>query len=155
MKTLQNLLTHPIFLSGIFAWFSAQFIKAIVSIFRTRGKMRKRDLFLSLVWSTGGMPSSHSAVVAAITVAVGIKTGFDSVLFIVSFFFASLAIRDAMGVRQAAGNQARALNQIIIELNERFGGNHKTVKEIRGHKASEVVVGILLGIFLAIAFCTQ
>ncbi len=117
--------------------------------------MRKRDLFFSLVWSTGGMPSSHSAVVSAITVAVGIKTGFDSILFIVSFFFASLAIRDAMGVRQAAGNQARALNQIISELNERFGGGHKTVKEIRGHKASEVVVGILLGIFLAIAFCTQ
>jgi acid phosphatase family membrane protein YuiD len=155
MVTFQSLLTQPIFLSGVFAWFSAQFIKAVVSIFRTRGKLRKRELLLALIWTTGGMPSSHSAVVSAITVAVGIKVGFASPLFIVCFFFASLAIRDAMGVRQAAGNQARAINQIILELNEKFSGGHKTVKEIRGHKASEVIVGILLGIFIAVAFCTQ
>jgi uncharacterized protein len=65
-----------------------------------------------------------------------------------------MAIRDALGVRQAAGNQARALNQIILDLNDRWKTSHKAVKEIHGHKGSEVVVGCLLGIFLALAFCS-
>jgi len=64
-----------------------------------------------------------------------------------------MAIRDALGVRQAAGNQARAINQIIGEMNERWQTAYKPVKEIHGHKGSEVVVGSLLGIFLASAFC--
>jgi hypothetical protein len=71
----------------------------------------------------------------------------------VSFFFSFMAIRDALGVRQAAGNQARSLNQLIEDANQRWGTAHKPVKEIHGHKIPEVVVGCLLGIFLAIAFC--
>ena len=99
------------------------------------------------------MPSSHTAVVSALTAAVGYKVGFDSPLFMVSLFFSFMAIRDALGVRQAAGNQARALNQIIEDLNSRWKTVHKPVKEIHGHKIPEVVVGCLLGIFLASAFC--
>jgi len=153
METFRNLISSPIFLSSVTAWFFAQFIKALISILRFRSKLPKRDLVLNLVWSTGGMPSSHSAVVSALTTAVGFKVGFDSPLFMVSLFFSFMAIRDALGVRQAAGNQAKALNQIIIDLNDRWETSHKPVKEIHGHKGSEVVVGCLLGIFLALAFC--
>ena len=120
---------------------------------RYRSKVAKRDLLLTLLWTTGGMPSSHTAVVSALTTAIGFKVGFDSPLFIVSLFFSFMAIRDALGVRQAAGNQARAINQIIDEMNERWQTGSKPVKEVRGHKGSEVVVGSLLGIFLATAFC--
>lgn len=153
METFRNLISSPIFLSSVTAWFFAQFIKALISILRYRSKLPKRDLVLNLVWSTGGMPSSHSATVSALTTAVGFKVGFDSPLFMVSLFFSFMAIRDALGVRQATGNQARALNQIIADLNERWDSAHKPVKEVHGHKGSEVVVGCLLGIFLALAFC--
>jgi hypothetical protein len=152
MESLRHLISSPIFLSALTAWFFAQFIKALISMVRFR-IMAKRDLLLTLIWTTGGMPSSHTAVVSALTTAVGFKVGFDSPLFMVSLFFSAMAIRDALGVRQAAGNQARALNQIIVDLNERWKTAHKPVKEIHGHKGSEVVVGCLLGIFLATAFC--
>lgn len=153
MESLTNLISSPIFLSALTAWFFAQFIKALISVVRFRSKLAKRDILLTLIWTTGGMPSSHSAVVSALTASVGYVVGFDSPLFMVSLFFAAMAIRDAMGVRQAAGNQARALNQLISDLNERWNMSHKPVKEIHGHKGSEVVVGCLLGIFLATAFC--
>ena len=153
MESLRHLISNPIFLSALTAWFLAQFIKALISVVRFRSKIPKRDLLLTMIWSTGGMPSSHTAVVSALTTAVGFKVGFDSPLFMVALFFSAMAIRDALGVRQAAGNQARALNQIIIDMNERWQTSHKAVKEIHGHKGSEVVVDCLLGIFLASAFC--
>lgn len=153
MEVVKNLLTHPIFLSGLFAWFFAQFIKSMIMLFRSRSKLTKKELMVTMVWTTGGMPSSHSAVVSAISTAAGFKSGFDSPIFIVSLFFSFLAIRDALGVRQAAGNQARALNLLIHDLNTKNGTSHKPVKEIHGHKIHEVVVGVLLGIFLAVAFC--
>ena len=153
MESLRHLISSPIFLSALTAWFFAQFIKALISMVRYRSTMAKRDLLLTLIWTTGGMPSSHTAVVSALTTAVGFKIGFDSPLFIVTLFFSLMHIRDALGVRQAAGNQARALNQIIADLNDRWQTVHKPFKEIHGHKGSEVVVGCLLGIFLATAFC--
>ena len=153
MESFRHLISSPIFLSALTAWFFAQFIKALISIVRSRSKVAKRDLLATLIWTTGGMPSSHSATVSALTTAVGFQLGIDSPVFIVSLFFSFMAIRDALGVRQAAGNQARALNQIIEDLNQRWGSSHKAVKEIHGHKGPEVVVGCLLGGFLAAAFC--
>ena len=153
MESFRHLISSPIFLSALTAWFFAQFIKALISVIRSRSKVGKRDLLTTMIWTTGGMPSSHSAVVSALTTAVGFKVGFDSPLFMVSLFFSAMAIRDALGVRQAAGNQARALNQIMEDMNSRWKTAHKPVKEIHGHKGSEVVVGCLLGIFLATAFC--
>jgi len=153
MESFRHLISSPIFLSALTSWFFAQFIKALISVIRNRSKIAKRDLLVTMIWTTGGMPSSHSAVVSALTTAVGFEVGFDSPLFMVSLFFAAMAIRDALGVRQAAGNQARALNQIIDDMNTRWKTVHKPVKEIHGHKGSEVVVGCLLGVFLATAFC--
>ena len=153
MESFRHLISSPVFLSALPAWFLAQFIEALISIVRFRSKLAKLDLLLTLVWTTGGMPSSHSATVTALTTAVGFKVGFDSPLFMVSLFFSFMAIRDALGVRQAAGNQARVLNQIIEDVNQRWETAHKPVKEIHGHKVPEVVVGCLLGVFLALAFC--
>ncbi len=153
MESFRHLISDPIFLSALTAWFLAQFIKALISILRSRSRLAKRDLLGTLVWTTGGMPSSHSAVVSALTAAVGFRVGIDSPLFMVSLFFSAMAIRDALGVRQAAGNQARALNQIIEDMNARWVTAHKPVKEIHGHKGPEVIVGCLLGLFLATAFC--
>jgi acid phosphatase family membrane protein YuiD len=153
MPTVTSVISNPIVLSTVFAWFSAQFIKSLISLARSRAATNKRDLLLTMVWTTGGMPSSHSAVVCALTTSLGFRTGFDSPVFLASLCFSALAIRDALGVRQAAGNQARTLNQIIPDLNEHLGTSHKAVKEIHGHKGPEVIVGMLLGVFLAVAFC--
>lgn len=144
-------ISQPLILAGVSSWFLAQFIKALISILRYNERSGK-GLFVTLLWSTGGMPSSHSAVVSAVTTVVGFQEGITTPLFGVSLFFSLLVIRDALGVRRAAGLQAKLLNQIILDLNQKHGTTYKPVKEISGHKGAEVIVGVLLGFFLGTAF---
>jgi hypothetical protein len=80
--------------------------------------------------------------------------GIDSTLFFVTLFYAILTFRDALGVRRAAGAQARVINQLIRDLSRHHTLRSKPVKEIHGHTISEVFVGALLGFFMAVAFCT-
>ncbi len=145
------LLNNPIFLSAFFSWFIAQLIKALIEVFRSRPH-RSRDLLVVLFWKTGGMPSSHSSLVTALSTSIGFKEGIHSSLFILSLFYGILTIRDALGVRRATGAQARVMNQVGLELNQRFGIPFYPVKEIHGHTALEVTVGIVLGFFIAVAF---
>lgn len=153
IEDLPKLFSHPVFLSGVFAWFSAQFIKAVIEAVRFRNR-RKRGLLVTLIWTTGGMPSSHSSVVASLTTSMAFTVGIADPLFMLTLFFAILTVRDALGVRRSTGVQARVLNQLMADLNERHGTTYKPVKEVHGHKGPEVMVGILLGFFLAVAFCS-
>ena len=147
-----SIVSNPIFLSALSSWLLAQLLKSFIALFRNRPRTA-REILLNIFWTTGGMPSSHSAVVSALATSVGFVVGPDSPLFFVTFFYAILTIRDALGVRRAAGHQARALNQVIKHLVRKSSLRLKTVKEIHGHKAPEVFVGALLGFFIAVAFC--
>jgi acid phosphatase family membrane protein YuiD len=152
MDNLYTLLNSSVFLSGFFSWFFAQLIKTIVEVSRGRNSS-SRDILESLVWRTGGMPSSHSALVTALATSLGFIEGLDSSIFVFSLFYGILTIRDAMGVRRAAGNQAQALNQMAEELHQKFDTRFKPVKEVHGHTPAEVFIGCLLGFFIALAFC--
>lgn len=149
---LYKLINSPVFLSAFCSWFTAQFIKTLVDVSRRRTR-QPRDFVASLVWRTGGMPSSHSAVVTALSTSIGYIDGIDSSLFIIALFYSILTIRDALGVRRSAGTQAQALNQLGDELKHRIEVRFKPVKEIHGHTGAEVSVGIILGFFIALAFC--
>ncbi len=153
MDHINALLKSPIFLATVFSWFLAQVMKSIIEI--TKNKPRSALKILKYIfWTTGGMPSSHSAVVAALVTSIGFKLGVGDPLFIVTFFYALLVIRDALGVRRAAGLQANTLNKLIAVLKkERKRLSVKPVKEINGHSVSEVGVGAVLGFFIALAFC--
>lgn len=98
------------------------------------------------------MPSSHSSLVAAMTVSVAFKEGIQSNLFIVSFCFAMVVMRDAIGVRRSSGLQARTLNMLGRYTAEKLAIEYHPVKEIQGHTPLEVLVGALLGIFMAAAY---
>ena len=152
IPSLYGLFVHPIFLSAVFSWVLAQVIKSVVEIFRDRPGTAKQIL-LRLFWATGGMPSSHTAVVTALATSIGFRVGIDSPLFIFSIFFAFITIRDSMGIRRAAGSQAIVLNELIYELADKMDVKRRTVKEIHGHSLSEVFVGVFLGFFIAVAFC--
>ena len=115
-------------------------------------KRSPRELLETIAWRTGGMPSSHVALVSAMTVSVAFHEGFGSNLFAVSFWVTMVVIRDAMGVRRATGLQARGLNMLGRHLAERLGLEFHPVKEVLGHTPLEVVVGALLGIFIAAAY---
>ncbi|MCL2833649.1 MAG: divergent PAP2 family protein [Treponema sp.] len=149
--SLRPLFENVVFLSSLTSWILAQIIKVLVVLFRRRRKSL-RELAAIIIWRTGGMPSSHAATVASLTVAVGISEGIGSTLFIVCFFFSLIVIRDAMGVRRSSGLQARALNLLGKNTGERLGFDYHPVKEIQGHSPLEVIVGSLLGAFIAAAY---
>jgi hypothetical protein len=150
---LYRLINNPVFLSTFSSWFVAQLIKTFIDMSRRRPSS-SRDMVATLIWRTGGMPSSHSSLVTALATSIGYLEGIDSPLFILALFYGILTIRDALGVRRAAGTQAQALNQLGEELKHRIDIRFKLVKEVHGHTAAEVSIGVLLGFFIALAFCS-
>jgi len=150
---LIGLFRHPVFLSAIMSWFVAQFAKALISLLRNpAGSFR--EVILTLLWKTGGMPSSHSSLSVAITTAIAHTSGVRSDVFILSFFFTMVVIRDAVGVRRSSGLQARAINQLGRELAKLTHTVFVPVKEVHGHTLPQIIVGSLLGFFIALAVCT-
>ncbi|MDR1215605.1 MAG: divergent PAP2 family protein [Treponema sp.] len=149
--SLKAFFENPIFLASITSWFFAQLIKAMIVLLSPH-KKGARDVFLALAWRTGGMPSSHAALVAAMTTSAAFTEGVGSNVFIVSFWLALIVMRDALGVRRSSGLQARSLNMLGKAVAEKLDIEFKPVKEIHGHKPLEVAVGALLGMFIAAAY---
>ncbi|MGL4986635.1 MAG: divergent PAP2 family protein [Treponemataceae bacterium] len=145
------LFTNPIFLSALFSWFSAQFIKTLIKLLTARIDSVRELIDLSF-WRTGGMPSSHSALVISLCTSIAYQSGLNSDIFILSFCFALVVIRDAVGVRRSSGQQAKTLNEIGRALEKKSIIEFKSLKEIHGHKPFEVIVGSLLGFFIGTAF---
>ena len=148
----KGLIENPVFLSVISSLFLAQLIKTIIYLLRAKLKNPK-DTFGILIWRTGGMPSSHSAMVSALASSVAFVEGLDSNLFVITLMFALIIIRDALGVRRSSGVQARVLNWLGRQASEKLKIEFHPVKEVHGHSPLEVAVGALLGIIIAAAFC--
>jgi acid phosphatase family membrane protein YuiD len=151
--SLRGFFANPIILSTLTAWCVSQLIKGIIALLQIR-KKGLREVLETLVWRTGGMPSSHAAVVASMTAAVGFHEGVSSNLFAVSLFVAMVVMRDAMGVRRASGLQAKVLNILGKSTSEKLGIEFQSVKEIQGHGPLEVIAGALLGIFISAAYAS-
>ena len=146
--TAKSLFENMIFLSAITSLCTAQLLKGIIFILKGR-KRKTRELVEIITWRTGGMPSSHAALVCALCTSIAFTEGILSNMFIFSFWFALVVLRDAMGVRRSAGLLAKALNNLGKQAAEKNGLDFNTVKEIQGHTPLEVVVGGLLGIFIS------
>ena len=136
--------TTPWFWATLLGWIVAQTIKMATSLVRTR------RIDFSYLISTGGMPSAHSAMASALTTSIGMTQGFDSPLTLVALAFASVTMFDAAGVRQAAGKQARVLNQMMEELFQGHPFSGGRLKELLGHTRYEVYAGMATGIVVAI-----
>jgi uncharacterized protein len=138
---------NPVFITTMVASLLAQMLKLPLCY------MRHKEWDWSLLFSTGGMPSSHSAVVTAAAVGVGHYAGFDTPLFGLAFAIATVVIYDATNIRRQAGFHAQQINRIIKEL---FTGEVKPVeefnelREVLGHSPAEALGGIILGILVNI-----
>jgi acid phosphatase family membrane protein YuiD len=146
--SLRALFSNMIFLSSICSLCLAQILKSILFLVNRRNK-KSRELVEILIWRTGGMPSSHAALVSSLCTSIAFVKGIASDLFIFSFWFALVVLRDAMGVRRSAGLLAKALNNLGSQAAEKTGLDFHAVKEIQGHTPMEVVVGASLGIVIA------
>jgi len=129
---------------AILSWLIAQVLKFITEFLRTR------KINFRLILSAGGMPSSHSAFVASMSTAIGLREGFDSSLFAVCVVLSLIVMYDAAGVRRAAGNHAAVINDILEIIENQGIKIDAHLKELLGHSPIEVFGGAILGIILAI-----
>jgi len=130
--------------SAILAWAAAQLIKIIIEFCKTK------KINLSLIVGSGGMPSSHTSFVTAISVTIGLTEGFDTSLFAVSAVLGLIVMYDASGVRRAAGKQAEVINMIVENIENTGIKLDKKLKELLGHSPIEVAMGAVLGTLVAI-----
>lgn len=151
-EQLRTILLNPVGLACVFSWLIAQFIKTSISLIY--GRIHSlTDLFENLIWKTGGMPSSHSALVTSLCVTIGFRNGIGSDIFILSLVFFFVVIRDAFGVRRSTGIQAKKINEIGCELSRKnLLTSYKVIKEVLGHTPTEVICGCVLGFFVGLAF---
>lgn len=125
-------------------WFIAQLIKTVASL----GKERR--LNLGHLVASGGMPSSHSALVVGLATAVGRVDGLQSTAFALAAVFAGVVMYDAAGVRLAVSRQARILNLMLEDFFHERGLRETRLRELIGHTPVQVVVGALIGIFIGV-----
>jgi uncharacterized protein len=149
LNDISQILDNQILLVAIAACLIAQVLKLIIDIIQN-GKVS-----VKILTTTGGMPSAHSALVTALAAGVGESLGWKSAEFAIATIFAIVVMYDAAGVRQAAGKQARILNQMVDEL---FSDDHKfneeKLKELLGHTPVQVIAGSVLGIAISLLFTT-
>jgi acid phosphatase family membrane protein YuiD len=127
-------------LAPIVAWTICQIAKVtLVSI-------RQRRLNLRALADTGGMPSSHSAIVMGLTAAIGKYSGVTSAPFAIALIFSFVVMYDAAGLRRAAGRQAEVLNRLVEDLVHMRGVQEQRLRELLGHTPVEVLVGAVIGI---------
>jgi acid phosphatase family membrane protein YuiD len=127
-------------LAPVLAWAIAQAAKVILT------SMRQRRLNLRVLAETGGMPSSHAAIVMGMTTAVGKYAGVSSAAFAIALIFSFVVMYDAAGLRRAAGRQAAVLNRLVEDLVHMRGMQEQRLRELLGHTPVEVVVGAMLGV---------
>ena len=144
MENFSDIIDNHVLLVALIACLMAQVLKGVIEL------IRHRKLNLRVMVETGGMPSAHSALVTALACGIGQTVGWSSPGFAVTCVFAIIVMYDAAGVRQAAGKQARILNQIIDELfQEKPEFNEDRLKELLGHTPFQVIAGSLLGLVVS------
>ena len=115
LQSVKDFFGNYMLMSAVVAWLSAQIIKIFTGVFQNR----KMSL-TTLLFSTGGMPSSHSATVVALMVSVVIKEGTSGFNFAVSCLLAIIVMSDAVGVRYETGKQAKLLNKTQSQKYRQF-----------------------------------
>jgi hypothetical protein len=138
-----GIFSNKILWAAVISWAIAQALKIFTSL------RQDRRIDWSKIMGPGGMPSSHSAFVTSLAVAIGLTEGWDSGMFAVSFVFAAVVMYDAAGVRRAAGRQARVLNQLMTIMLKEGHFPATKLRELLGHTPFEVVMGALLGTAIA------
>jgi acid phosphatase family membrane protein YuiD len=125
---------------AVAAWLTAQLLKTIRALVLTR------RLDLSYLASSGGMPSSHTALVTGLATAVARLDGLGSTVFALAAVFAGVVMYDAAGVRLAVSKQARILNLMLDDFFHERGINEKRLHELIGHTPVQVFAGAVVGI---------
>jgi len=143
MQDIHHILDNHVLLVALIACLSAQLLKLLMELIQ-HGKLNFRALV-----EAGGMPSSHSALVTSLAAGVGQQMGWETPEFAIALIFAIIVMYDAAGVRQAAGKQAKLLNQLVDEFFRDSELHQDRLKELLGHTPIQVFVGSIWGIAIS------
>lgn len=143
---LTSVVDNKILMVSMIAWALAQLLKMLVYY------CILKEFSIERMFGAGGMPSSHSALVVSLSTAIGMVEGVESTNFAIAVVLAGVVMYDATGVRQAAGKHAKAINRIVKQLSSKNTFDDISLKELLGHTPIEVIVGALLGFFVAYIF---
>ncbi len=137
----EMIMNFPLICAGT-AWIAAQIIKIFTGIFKLQS-----FTFTTMMFGTGGMPSSHTAAVCALMTACALSEGFGSIAFAITAILTMIVIRDATGVRREVGEHAKALNLIMADLvnSTDHASFDKSFKELVGHTGTQVFAGAIVG----------
>lgn len=143
-----SILDNKIMWVALFAWILAQALKLVINFWMEN----KWDF--NLLRSSGGFPSSHTAIVSALAISIGKTEGWDSSLFAIAITLAVIVMYDAAGVRRAAGNHARIINYLVewLRQNQMDNLQEERLKELIGHTPFEVFGGALVGGAIGLLF---
>ena len=136
MSEFSAFLDNSVLFWSLLSCLIAQFLKILFNFFST-GKIR-----FGIMFETGGMPSSHSALITGTTSGIGFQLGFDNPIFALAVALSLIVMYDASGVRKSAGIQAAEINNLSRKLDP---NSQVALKETLGHTKLEVIVGSLLG----------
>jgi uncharacterized protein len=143
---LPGIFSNPVLMAALTAWALAQILKIPLEYLYTR------RWNWALLFRAGGMPSSHSALVAGCAQAVGLFYGFESPMFALSAVIAMIVIYDATGIRRQAGKHAEIINAMIKDLAHGHPLQEKQLREVLGHTPVEAVGGTIFGLAVAFLF---
>mgnify|MGYP004680085387 CR=1 FL=1 len=147
MKYIVEFYSNSILMAVLLSWFIAQALKVLFVL------ITNRKFDLQRFVGSGGMPSSHSSLVMTLVVMIAKTDGISSSTFAISLAFAVIVMYDAMGVRRAAGEQAKTINMIVEEwLPDSDTLMEDRLKELIGHTPFQVLMGAILGIAIGLVF---
>lgn len=148
MNVWQELIRNRILISAVAGWTLAQVAKTIIYL------ITNKDFVAERLVGGGGMPSSHSCTVCAMSTATLIKCGVSSTEFALACVFSLIVMYDAMGVRRETGNQAKAINEMrefFLQMKEdRDMPPEEKLKELIGHTPLQVLIGAVSGIIIGL-----
>jgi len=127
-------------IGALIAWLIAQILKVPLEYLRTR------RWNWALLFRAGGMPSSHTALVTGVAHGIGLRDGFDSLVFAAAATLAVIVVYDATGIRRQAGKHAALINAMIEDLASGNPLKQEQLQQVLGHTPLEALAGLLLGL---------
>lgn len=145
MRTALHVPLFPAIIAMIMAQLSKVFIE----------RWKRKTWNWSLLFRTGSMPSSHTALVTALTGTLWLSYGWRSPWVSTTTVVAMIVMHDAIGVRRQAGEQAVVIYELVHQV--QISGLKLTTSDIlhrsrwrrQGHTPLEVVGGLLIGVVVA------
>ncbi len=141
---IAELLQNRVLIVAVAAWLAGQLLK-----FPLEYILNKRWNW-GIMFSSGGLPSSHSALVTAVALSIGFQDGFDTSIFALAVAIGMIVIYDAAGVRRQAGIHAERINEIMKNFIESRRFPEEDLKEMLGHTPFEVITGMILGVLISL-----